>query len=49
VFADHKKTFSELQAELERNFYHNQSISFKDSVDFVAKRVSSNLTRVFKR
>jgi hypothetical protein len=44
-----KKTMSELQSELEENFFHNQSASFKQCVEFVADRVASNLIRIFTR
>ena len=47
--SDRKKTLSELQSELEENFFHNQSASFKQCVEFVADRVASNLIRIFTR
>ena len=40
---------SELQSEMEKNFYQNQSSAVKQCVEFVANRVASNLTRIFKR
>ncbi len=46
---DRKKSLSELQSEMEKNFYQNQSSAVKQCVEFVANRVASNLTRIFKR
>lgn len=42
---DRAKTLSELQAELEENFFHNQSNSVRKCVESVAELVASKIAR----
>lgn len=44
-----EKTSSELQAELEENFFHNQSNSVKKCVEIVAELVASKITRIIAK
>jgi hypothetical protein len=42
---ERSKTLSELQVELEENFFHNQSNSVRKCVENVAELVASKITR----
>lgn len=44
---DREKTLSELQTELEENFFHNQSNSVRKCVESVAELVASKISRLF--
>lgn len=49
VLADESDVKVQLTAQLEENFFHIHPLSMRKTVDFVAERVSSNVSKALKR